>query len=395
MAEPFRHEFAADLPYQALGWPIDYDALAPYYEQAEKLLGVRHFDCEADLRAILERLARRAPGWRHESLPMGLSEQILCNPLEAQHFDGFASPDDLKGDGTTAFLKLVRALPNLRLYTGATVVDLLAAVGDPLHIDGVRLEDGTELRARAVLLAAGALHSPRLLQRYVERNHLADRLPCQQNLGRNLKLHLLTAMVALAPGRKTDLLRKTTLLLNDQLPHSSVQPLGFDGELIATLIPRLVPRWLARQLGARAYGFFLQTEDGAHRDNRVLDGSASTQGLPVMDYDARRSPAALAEHGLLVRRFRNALLRTGMLAFSQRIGIGGTAHVSGTMSAGLNPLTSVVDAQGQVHGMSSLYVVDGSVLPRSSRVNPSLSIYAWSLRTAERLAARLRTATVL
>jgi choline dehydrogenase-like flavoprotein len=389
-----RHEFAADLPHQAPGWPIVYDDLAPYYAQAEEMLGVRNFDCEADLRAIVARLSRRAPGWRHEPLPLGLAELILRQPLEAQHFDGFASPQDLKGDGTTAFLKQVRALPNLRLYTGAPVVDLLAAAGDQLHINGVRLADGTELRARAVLLAAGALHSPRLLERYVESNHLAERLPCQRNLGRNLKLHLLTAMVALAPGRKTDLIRKTTLFLNDRLPHSSVQPLGFDGELIATLMPRLVPRWLAGQLGARAYGFFLQTEDGAHRDNRVLDGSASTQGLPVMDYDASRSPAALNEHRQLVRHFRSALLRTGMLAFSQRIGIGGTAHVSGTMSAGTSPQNSVVDAQGLVHGMNSLYVVDGSVLPRSSRVNPSLSIYAWSLRTAERLATRLRAEAV-
>jgi choline dehydrogenase-like flavoprotein len=37
--------------------------------------------------------------------------------------------------------------------------------------------------------------------------------------------------------------------------------------------------------------------------------------------------------------------------------------------------------------MSGLYVVDGSVLPRSSRVNPSLSIYAWALRVGD-LAAR-------
>ncbi|MGB8692684.1 MAG: GMC family oxidoreductase [Steroidobacteraceae bacterium] len=389
-----RHEFAADPPHQAPGWPIAYDDLAPYYKQAERLLGVRHFDCEADLCAIVARLSRRAPGWRHEPLPLGLAEQILRQPLEAQHFDGFASPGDLKGDGTTAFLKQVRALPNLRLHTGAPVTDLLAAVGDPRRVEGVRLADGTELRARAVLLAAGALHSPRLLQRYLESNQLAERLPCQQNLGRNLKLHLLTAMVALAPGRKSDLIRKTTLFLNDRLPHSSVQPLGFDGELIATLMPRLVPRWLARQLGARAYGFFLQTEDGAHPDNRVLDGSASTQGLPVMDYDASRNPAALGEHRQLVRNFRNALLRAGMLAFSQRIGIGGTAHVSGTMSAGTSPQNSVVDAQGLVHGLNSLYVVDGSVLPRSSRVNPSLSIYAWSLRTAERLAARLRAEAV-
>ena len=32
--------------------------------------------------------------------------------------------------------------------------------------------------------------------------------------------------------------------------------------------------------------------------------------------------------------------------------------------------------------ISHIFVVDGSVLPRSSSVNPSLTIYAWALRTA-------------
>jgi choline dehydrogenase-like flavoprotein len=43
-----------------------------------------------------------------------------------------------------------------------------------------------------------------------------------------------------------------------------------------------------------------------------------------------------------------------------------------------------------VHGLQSLYVVDGSVLPRSSRVNPSLTIYSWSLRVARALSMQLR-----
>jgi choline dehydrogenase-like flavoprotein len=41
-------------------------------------------------------------------------------------------------------------------------------------------------------------------------------------------------------------------------------------------------------------------------------------------------------------------------------------------------------------------VTDGSVLPRSSRVNPALTIYAWGLRVASRLAMRgvVRSAAV-
>jgi choline dehydrogenase-like flavoprotein len=297
---------------------------------------------------------------------------------------------DLKSDGETAFLSRVRSMPNLSVQTGRTVTELLGDPADPQRIGGVRLEDGSEVRAQNVLLAAGALHSPRLLQRYVDAHQLSTRLPCAAHIGRNLKYHLLTAMIGIGSGRMTDVIRKTRIFLNSDLPHSSVQPLGFDAELIGTLIPGFVPRAIARLLGNRAYGFFLQTEDGAHRDNRVIEGSPTSDLPPCIDYDAARTPAAAEEHRRLVRGFSSALARVGMLAFSQRVGLAGTAHVSGTLAAGRDPSTSVVDAEGRVHGMRSLYVVDGSILPRSSRVNPSLTIYAWALRTTELLAARLQ-----
>jgi choline dehydrogenase-like flavoprotein len=390
-----RHEFLADPDNQCPAWPIGHDDLAGYYAQAEQLLGVRHFECEPDLRIITSRLARRAPRWQAEPIPLGLSSDILNSPLEARHFDGFASVAGLKGDAESAFLNQVRAAPNLALLTGTAVVDLLPHGENRTRISGVRLADGRVLHARAVFLAAGALHSPRILQRYIDEQGLAARLPAARHVGRNLKMHLLTAMVAISLGRKTDLLRKTTIFLNDDLPHSSVQPLGFDGELISTLIPSVIPRLIARPFGERAYGFFLQTEDGAHVANCVRPAHESTQGLPQLDYDPRRTPAALREHKRLVRSFRNALFRTGMIAFSQRIGAAGTAHVSGTLTAGRDTSDSVVDARGRVHGLDSLYVVDGSILPRSSRVNPSLTIYAWSLRVADLHLRRLAAEAVV
>jgi hypothetical protein len=239
------------------------------------------------------------------------------------------------------------------------------------------------------VLAAGALHSPRLVQRYLQRLDAAVGLPIADVAGRYLKLHLLTAVVALASSRKSDLIRKTTLLLNDRLPHSSIQPLGFDGELIGTLIPGIVPRPLARELGQRAYGFFLQTEDGSHRDNRVIDGGRRRDDVSILDYDAGRNAPALTEHLQLIAQFRLALAKTGTLAFSERIGLAGTAHACGTLATGTDPARSAVDPVGRVHGLQALYVADGSVLPRSSRVNPSLTIYAWALRMAEKLAPQL------
>jgi choline dehydrogenase-like flavoprotein len=384
------HEFGPDAAHGCAGWPIAYGMMAPYYEEVERLLGVRRFECEPDLARILEGLARVDSCWERTPLPMALAPDIAAHAAEASHFDGFASQHGLKGDAEQGFLSHLAGAANLRIITGDPVVALLGASDTPLRIDGVELRSGQRYSARMVVLAAGALHSPRILQRYLDRAGVRGALAGGDLVGRNLKLHLLTAMLAVSASRKTDLIRKTTLLTNTGLPHSSVQPLGFDGELISTLVPRIVPRGIARRVGVRTYGFFLQTEDGSHRGNRIVDGEDGSRAAgapPTIDYDARRVQPALREHERLVRRLSLSLLRAGYLPLSRRIGIQGTAHACGTLVTGDDPAQSVVDRNGRVHGLRGLYVADGSILPRSSRVNPSLTIYAWGLRVADRMLA--------
>jgi choline dehydrogenase-like flavoprotein len=104
-----------------------------------------------------------------------------------------------------------------------------------------------------------------------------------------------------------------------------------------------------------------------------------------MDHRESRLAQAAYEHREFTRAFQLALMRAGFLSFTKRIGSAGTAHACGTLVCGDDPARSVVDANGRVHGIRGLYVVDGSVLPRSSQVNPSLTIYAWALRTADLL----------
>jgi choline dehydrogenase-like flavoprotein len=377
------HEFQPDGVYGCLGWPISSSDLTPYYEQAERLLGVRTFDCEPDLAAILGRLRTPPSDWQAWPMPLGLSADIVSDRSEAAHFDGFASVRNLKGDAETSLLGALRGRANCTLLADAEVEALLGEAGCATTVSGVQLRDGRRFHTPRVLLAAGALHSPRLLSRYLTDTGLSSALPAAALVGRYLKLHLLTAMVSFSPGTKTDLLRKTMLLLNERFPYSSVQPLGFDAALIETLLPRFLPRVLRRALANRAYGFFLQTEDGSDLGNRV-----QAQTPPVLDYDAARSPRATQEHRVLTRALQWALLKAGSVSFTKRIGLNGTAHACGTLACGRDPAHSVVDADGQVHGMTGLYVVDGSVLPRSSRVNPSLTIYAWGLRVADTLARK-------
>jgi choline dehydrogenase-like flavoprotein len=383
-------EFTPEAGYSTRGWPIACADLTPYYEEAERLLGVRTFDCEPGLKRILDRLSAADGAWQSAPMPMALSADILHNHREATHFDGFASVANLKGDAQENFLRPVADEPHLTIRTGAEVVELLPAHPGSAPVGGVKLASGEEFGATAVLLAAGALHSPRLLGRYLAANNNSSQIPELSAVGRNLKKHVLTALVALSPSTQSDPLRKTMITTHAAYPHSSVQPLGFDGELIATLVPKFLPRFAARIIGRHSYGFFLQTEDGSHPANRVIE--RGTPAVRVMDYDDARTPASRDEHQAFTRAFQRALLRLGFISFTQRIGLNGTAHVNGTLVAGTDPQDAVVDADGAVFGIGGLYVVDGSILPRSSRVNPSLSIYAWGLRVADLLAKRHRPA---
>ena len=377
-------EFGADPAHQCLSWPISYADLEPFYAAVERLLEVQTFAIEPDFQKIVSGLQQQDARWHSQSLPMGLSANILHYREEATHFDAFASVRGLKADGER-FLDRVKSKSNLQVLTGKKVVRLVAEAENPYQVAAVVCEDGSQYQGAVVMLAAGALHSPRLLQRYVEDSGLTEKLECYRQIGRNYKFHLLTAMLMMTARQQTDVLRKTTVLLHDALPHSSVQPLGWiDGELLAPELPALVPNWLARMLGKRVYGFFLQTEDGSHPDNRVI-AAANGRQLPILDYDVQRLPAALAEHRKLVRMLKRQLLANGYLGLTRPIPIAGSAHACGTLAAGQDPAQSVVDANGKVHGMENIYVVDGSALPRSSRVNPALTIYAWSLRVASLL----------
>jgi choline dehydrogenase-like flavoprotein len=61
------------------------------------------------------------------------------------------------------------------------------------------------------------------------------------------------------------------------------------------------------------------------------------------------------------------------------------AHHMGTCRMADDPDKGVVDRNCQVHGISNLFVVGGSVFPTSGALQPSLTIAALALRLADHL----------
>ena len=70
------------------------------------------------------------------------------------------------------------------------------------------------------------------------------------------------------------------------------------------------------------------------------------------------------------------MLQTGLLS----------THIQGGCRMGSDPSRSVVDVHGESHDVRRLFVGDGSGVPRTLSVNPSLTIMSLASRLAAYLA---------
>ncbi|MEO6850600.1 MAG: GMC family oxidoreductase, partial [Mucilaginibacter sp.] len=59
------------------------------------------------------------------------------------------------------------------------------------------------------------------------------------------------------------------------------------------------------------------------------------------------------------------------------------SHAVGTVRMGMNEKTSALDENCRFRGIENLYVTDGSVMPTSAALNPSLTIAANALRVSD------------
>jgi choline dehydrogenase-like flavoprotein len=141
----------------------------------------------------------------------------------------------------------------------------------------------------------------------------------------------------------------------------------------------------------RGMGWNLMVEDLPVDDNRVVlaDGLVDSSGLPAAKVIYRTD-----DNSRRILDFNEAQARRSMAEAGAKlidIGPGGVnAHFMGTTRMGEDPARSVVDRWGFAHDVGNLAIVDGGVFVTSASVNPTGTISALALRTAERLIARRR-----
>lgn len=409
-------------------WPIAYPQLAPYYERVERLLGV------AGESNPLFPGPTSYPNPPHPLSPasqrvacgcsaLGLSLRansvaILSQPLEGRlpcTYCKMCSHGCMVGDKSStdvAVVPLAEKTGNLHLKTNAVVLRLVAgANGEVIGVHAVDATTGrdTMYRGRIVILAAGAIETPRLLLNSSSPG-FPDGLGNRSGLvGRYLMENLYVCVLFLFPD-KVDSYRGLPIdskAWDHAVPRPDRgQPRGFtlaslgapdylQGPAkfalhVAPGFGRRHREFVEKYFGAHCMLYAL-AEQGPRASNRVT--------LDRVEKDPFGVPKARVDTGPSIE---DCEMLAGMLGLCNEVAeasgaervlgrftaydVSRATHACGTARMGFGEDDSVVDSFCRVHGMKNLYITDASVLPtQGCGASPSLTIQALALRAAEHI----------
>ncbi len=396
-------------------WPLPYAEMEPWYSRAERLLGV-HGDagtdpCEpprcapypgdpVDLSPPAARifLAAEQSGFRPFRLPLAINfhdpARALC--IRCNTCDGFPCRIGAKNDLAVVVLEALHP-DGLEIRDHTIVRDLIVQHGRVTETRCVNALDGTtsRLAGKVTILAAGALHSPAILQR----SDLQG-IPRQDLIGRFLMRHCNAVAAYVFPFRTNPqaVFHKQVCLtdLYETVRAEWGTAVGVIQD-IYTPSPKVLRHAAATgfKLAAGLVAGHLQNllciaEDEPRYENRVsLAAEQDRYGIPLTTVEHEYGPRDTERCNMLLRAARTVLRRAGgLIPYTYRIDT--FSHAVGTLRMGTDPQDSVVDTAGRVHGFDNLFVTDASVLPASGGVNPSLTIAANALRVAEHIATEFR-----
>ncbi len=381
-------------------WPISYEELEPYYQQAEALYRVKPNAALDDAHEeLLESMEAR--GLKPYRLPLARDLEAEC-----QSCQGYLCAKPCKNDADRICLNVAVEKYSASVLEGCHVTRVVANKTSVTGIEVTHEGKHCLLTADTYILAAGALETPRLLL-----NSANDIWPHgvangSGMVGRTLMRHVIDLVLVkpksklrFDPSKKAIGTRKFY-----GAPHNlgSVQSFGalppesmilesmFD-DLHYSPFARLLPmikvfspiiRYFVRQLRQKHVILATIMEDLPYYTNRI---AVAADGMLEIHYQTHSyERARIKQFRALVKEmlseYRVKLLKQA--DNNQRI-----AHACGTCRFGDDPKTSVLNRFNRTHELNNLYVVDGSFFPSSGGTNPSLTIAANALRVADHIGA--------
>ncbi len=386
---------------------VGYEAIYPHLRKVEKQIGVRRITAEqmnansAKLLLGAEQLGYR--GYLPFHNRNGCVDSGYC---------ALGCTYDRKGDMLTTYIPAASR-------AGAVIVpdcearQIVTHGGRAVGVDGLfnRSRTGAryalKVRAKVVVLAAGAINSPRLWQ--------ASRLPDPADaVGRNLRLQpnvvvsalypeVITAWRGIPQGYVVDEFLRLDehsaghgylLIPTFAFPVAAASVLPGYGEQhrqLMELYPRLGA--IGISLHDHSRGRLEFSDDAPPTVAYRLGTMDQEQLLDAMVQASELSFAAGAENVFLPYNDIVTISRRGAYQSIRERGIRANDPLfisyqpQGTMRMGGNPRQSVVDAAGEAHAIRNLFVADASIFPTSVAVPPQLAVMTFATRTAEHIVA--------
>jgi len=361
------------------GLEVDEASLERSFERVERRLSIS--EVTPELAGVNAEVARRGAarlGWSHGYLrrnARGCVGSGVCV---------FGCPTSAKQHTGITYLPRARA-SGARILTNAEVRRIVVRRGQARGVVTRVAARRLRVNAPVVVVAAGAIHTPGLL----ERSGLG--LGSGQ-LGGNLSLHPATAAFARM---------EETVNMAVGVPQSFyIDEFAEHGLLLETVAYAAMALPLTGTRHAEAMAAYPQL---AQIGLMVSDDSRGCvrrlAGRPVIRYDLAESDVAKFRVGLA--RIRELFLAAGArevyLPLPQGLAPGRARprdlrlmgfHPLGTARADARPDRGVLDGALAVHGTRGVFVADGSALPSALGVNPQVTIMALATLLAFRLLER-------
>jgi choline dehydrogenase-like flavoprotein len=362
----------------ASGAPFGASDLDPYYERVEQRLGVRErTDWKKSVYTV-------EPGFR----ALGATLEPVRSYTDA---NCMSCGSCLQGCPTNAgkstlntYIHDAWAAGKLELRPDAHVERVVVDDGEAQGVEYVG-PDGALVRvdAGAVVVAAGTLNTPQLLMRSGMPGTASSGL-----IGRNLGFHPARLMFGLfdEPQDAHMVYPITAHAMDHQADDDGgfvveattiMDPIGF----AVNLSDEDGPLWgeplvEALRLFRRWNGMLVMVNDDNNGSVSLDENGQEAFAADFTEAERGRIDGAFAfTRDVFEAAGASRVLWTGLV----------TTHVQGTCRMGSDPERSVVDADGRSWDVERLYVGDGSLVPRTLSVNPSLTIMALASRLAEHL----------
>jgi len=418
-------------------WPITYEDLAPFYDEADRLVGVSGLTGDAGL-------PPRAP-YPLGPLPMRASGRAIAQGFErldwhwwpmpagiiSESYDGRAACNGCgncaSGCPRGSMAKMSITLWPKALAAGAELrpgarVERIETGPDGRATGAVYIDRATGQRvqqdADVVILAANGVGSPRILLLSESARHPRGLANGNDVVGRYLLHHTLVAAEIWVDQPIDSYIGNSGAIISSEFAETNVSrgfvngfnfnvartgpagtaAIGAFGQHPAPWGPAH-HAWFARHFG-HSFGAYAIGDDLPQASNRItLSGTETdSDGLSAakLHYVPHENDLRMMRYG--IERLRD--LARSVDAFDTAVtdyvedGTYRTPawHMLGTCRMGHEPGSSVVNQWHQSWEVPNLYIVDGSSFATGGVVNPTSTVTALALRCARHLTTGFRDA---